>query len=160
MPMHTDTNNDWSTWLQKYRFSYFITIKSIHECPFSKKQIEKRLSKINFATNKHFLKSSWSKWDIENRFWMFVVKETTRGDHFHALLYSPSVIHKNLENFEHLPRFLVDQWNALPTLVEQKYTKSGECPFYIEPIGNSEHAVSYLMKEQWKPELRNQLFFV
>jgi hypothetical protein len=152
--------NEYSRFLgSAFQYSHFITVKAIHEHPFSRNQIEKRLRTINFAINKHFLKSSWSRWKQGQRFWMVVVEEETKGKHFHALLHSPRVIHKNKLEYEYLPAFIKMRWNSLPLLVEQRQTKTGEHPLHIEPVRDSGKAAGYIAKTLHNPERMNEGWF-
>jgi len=84
-------------WLKGIPFSHFITIEPTPSLPFKRDEVIARMRLLEFKLNKKYLKSSFSSWDDDNRFWMVGFCE---GDgiahqiHYHILLHSPSVLHK------------------------------------------------------------------
>ncbi len=83
-------------WLKGIPFSHFITIEPTPSLPFKLDEIIQRMRTMEYRLNKKYLKSSFPKWDANNRFWMVGFRE---GDgfghqiHYHILLHTPSVLH-------------------------------------------------------------------
>ena len=79
-------------WFRTIAWSHLITVEPRPSMPYSNDEILQRFRYIEFRLNKHFLKSSFSKWDPYDRFFMVAFAEgdgISHEKHFHLLMYSP-----------------------------------------------------------------------
>ena len=78
--------------LASQSYSHFIVIEPGHKFLPSLDEAIQRLRQIEFWLNRNYLKSSFPKWRLEERFWFTITKEgdaKTGGEHFHILLHAP-----------------------------------------------------------------------
>lgn len=104
-------------WLKGIPFSHFITVQPTPSLPFKQDEVIQRMRTIEYRLNKKYLKSSWSKWDDDNRFWMIGFREgdgTVNQIHYHILLYSPSVLHKK-SWYANIGCDLQTEWMLMPS---------------------------------------------
>ena len=88
-------------WLKGIPFSHFITIEPTPSLPFKLDEIQQRMRLIEYWLNKRYLKSSFSKWKDENRFWMIGFREGGVGTtqiHYHILLHCFTQENKTCEH--------------------------------------------------------------
>ena len=57
-------------WLKTIPWTHFITIEPTPSLPFKQDEIIQRMRTMEYQLNKKYLKSSFPKWDADNRFWM------------------------------------------------------------------------------------------
>lgn len=79
-------------WLRTIAWSHLLTIEPNPSKPFSNDEVLQIFRSIEFRLNKHFLKSSFPKWNPYDRFFMVAFAEGDRishEKHFHLLVYSP-----------------------------------------------------------------------
>ena len=84
-------------WLSGFGFYYRIDIEPTPQFKFTKDELVQRFRKIIFKINKRYLKSSFPKWDANNKFWMIGFKEgkeELKNIHYHLLVHAPPEIHK------------------------------------------------------------------
>lgn len=76
--------------LMSQKFSHRIDIPQIPNNPYQRDEIVQRLREIEFRISKYFLKSAFTKFDIENRFHFVVFQQDKKSKkHYHALLHTP-----------------------------------------------------------------------
>ena len=128
-------------WLKGIPFSHFITIEPTPAFPFKQDEVVARLRLLEFRLSKKYLKSSFSKWSDDNRFWMVGFRE---GDgvahqiHYHILLHSPSVLHKKIQ-FENVSADLQMEWMMMPsqnpyTGKMRRFCLDGKPPLNIQKV--------------------------
>lgn len=79
-------------WFRTIAWSHLLTIEPSPSKPFSNDEVLQIFRSIEFRLNKHFLKSSFPKWNPYDRFFMVAFAEgggISHEKHFHLLVYSP-----------------------------------------------------------------------
>jgi hypothetical protein len=151
------TNNvqklEMQKWLKGVPFSHFITVEPTPSLPFKQDEIIQRMRLLEYRLNKKYLKSSFPKWDADNRFWMVGFRE---GDgfgnqiHYHILFHSPSVLHKKIQ-FENVSADLQMGWMMMPSQNPysgkmRKFCLDGEPPLNIQKVESITASTIYCSK--------------
>ena len=79
-------------WLRTIAFTHLLTVEPTPSKPLSNDEVLQTFRTIEFSLNKHFLKSSFPKWNPYDRFFMIAFAEgdgISHEKHFHLLVYSP-----------------------------------------------------------------------
>ena len=140
-------------WLKTIPWTHFITIEPTPSLPFKQDEIIQRMRTMEYRLNKKYLKSSFPKWDADNRFWMVGFRE---GDgfghqiHYHILLHTPSVLHKKIQ-FENVSADIQMGWMMMPsqnpyTGKMRKVCLDRKLTFNIQKVRNNTAVVIYCSK--------------
>jgi hypothetical protein len=123
-------------WMKTIDWSHFITIEPTPSLPFKQDEIIQRMRTMEYQLNKKYLKSSFPKWDADNRFWMVGFRE---GDgfghqiHYHILLHTPSVLHRKIQ-FENVSADIQMGWMMMPSQNPYSGKMRNLCPDGKRPL--------------------------
>lgn len=133
-----DEKQVFQDWLSSISFSHFITVEPNFTAQFSNDEILQRFRSLEFRLNKHFLKSSFPKWDPFDRFFMVAFAEgdgVTHRKHFHLLLHSPENANLQQKQFRKgsVSEFLYFEWFRDPSLIYSFQRRHVE-PLHIKAL--------------------------
>ena len=155
-------------WLKEIPFSHFITIEPTPSLPFKLDEIQQRMRLIEFWLNKRYLKSSFSNWKDENRFWMVGFKEggglSHSQTHYHILLHSPDVLHRKIK-LANIGADLQMGWMLTPsknpfTGKMRSFSSDGENPLDIQQVENITATTIYCSKWINRVDEGEDFFFI
>ena len=155
-------------WLKEIPFSHFITIEPTPSLPFKLDEIQQRMRLIEFWLNKRYLKSSFSNWKDENRFWMVGFKEggglSHSQTHYHILLHSPDVLHRKVK-LANIGADLQMKWMLTPsknpfTGKMRSFSSDGENPLDIQQVENIIATTIYCSKWINRVDEGEDFFFI
>jgi len=110
--------------LSTVKYKYELTIEFQPKYLMNRDEVRQEIRILEFKLNKFYLKSSWSKWKREDKFWFAIFHEGTGiGRHYHCSLHVPKIYnhaYSNVKNFIH------NHWSGKGTIdVREIYDSSG-----------------------------------
>ena len=140
-------------WLRTIPFSHLITVEPTPSLPFKRDEVIQRMRTLEYQLNKRYLKSSFPRWNDENRFWMVGFKEgdgVSHEIHYHLLLHSPQVLHKKVW-YANAGRDLLMDWTMLPSInpftgKRRRFCLSGKPLLNIQSVENVCASATYCSK--------------
>jgi len=132
---------EFQNWLSAIDWSHFITVEPTFGVQFSNDEMVQRFRTLEFKLNKHFLKSSFPKWDPFDRFFMVAFAEgdgVSKRRHFHLLLHSPRNADLQKQQFRKgsVSTFLFFEWFRISSLLSS-YRKRHLEPLDVRALGTS-----------------------
>ena len=127
-------------WFKTIAWSHLITVEPRPSMPYSNDEILQRFRYIEFRLNKHFLKSSFSKWDPYDRFFMVAFAEgdgISHQKHFHLLMYSPVSADLQKKQFRK---------GSVGQLLQLEWMKHDSSPLDIRALNQTEAPAVYASK--------------
>ena len=146
--------SEFQRWLKGYKWRYGITIEPSPGAPWKADEIEQRLRTIEFQLNKRYLRNSFPRWSLQDRFWCVAFRE---GDgiqnqkHWHILMYQPDCLYKK-EQLANPPADLQLMWQCLPSRISTHKTRLIE-PLHIDCLDDPQAAAVYASK--WVKRVEN-----
>ena len=132
--------NIFQDWFRTIAWSHLITVEPRPYMPYSNDEILQRFRYIEFRLNKHFLKSSFSKWDPYDRFFMVAFAEgdgISHQKHFHLLMYSPVNADLQQQQFRK---------GSVGQLLQLEWMKHDSSPLDIRVLNQTEAPAVYASK--------------
>lgn len=144
---------DLQNWLKTLTWNYFITVEPYPSNPWSQDEIAQTFRQLEFMLNKKHLKSSFTSWNDEDRFWMVMFQEGD-GDaheiHYHALLHVPQTFYKKnwYRNVgqELLFGFLCMRSKKSIAGKSRKLIQNGKPVIDVQAVRNNDAVVTYSSK--------------
>ena len=127
-------------WFRTIAWSHLLTIEPSPSKPFSNYEVLQTFRFIDFRLNKHFLKSSFSKWDPYDRFFMVAFAEgdgISHQKHFHLLMYSPVNADLQQQQFRK---------GSVGQLLQLEWMKHDISPLDIRALNQTEAPAVYASK--------------
>ena len=155
------------SFLADQRFSYAITLEP-NECHrFTRDEVQQRLRQIEFQLNKKYLKGSFPRWKLADRFWFVASSEgdvKAGTDHFHILLHVPAETYQRSLTWFHrvfAADFRFMWWSLCPPETRPKPNRLFDNkPIWIEAIYDDKANSIYLTKKMPLSLDSDGVFFV
>ena len=115
---------DYKGFLSEIDYSHMVTIEPLPDKRMTLDNVKQSLREVEFKLNKFFLKRTWSKWKMLDRFF-FIGFYEGKGlmSHHHLLLYSPKIYNHQSNSVKN---FLYNHWtDRQPINVTEIYDSVG-----------------------------------